>query len=922
MSKYTKLYRKRNTVEELADPGDFIVTAGNDFTTFKLYNNYTELDRDISQKKYPCVAEHIPPKTPVKFYADIETNNADSERSSYNFYIEKLRAFFINKNLDIIVLKAHRGTKLSNHIIVPRLVFSDLISLKEYIKENNLLDDKFMDTSVYNANRCFKCVNSIKPGEGEESRMVFDRNLSTLISIKDTFIRNVDPAVIPITIESNENNRKSICQAATEIYDIPNEITSFVKNNYKRKIEATEILNDGTNTTLKCLLTIGVCPIAEKIHAHTFGHRQSVYINKNRAFLLCEDKDECGSEKYNVITDKRKLSKKIIDYISSLVSVPNGNLSEEATRYLKDNYISYTEPDPDTVEFEQIKNRQIVGTGEVYKHIFTYEDGYMPMARNSESKLLVKALPIDHGVQSIIENKGYMIINNYFNTNSKCSKNDVLEIEKIELPNELFGDEELTRIITVILQEKNETYMTMLVDNYVYSNNKWYVYEGNIWSESPSVDIKKSITEKTIEYLEIVKNSDLVDTNIKKIAYNTIRDIEKGKNINQLLSISEVKKYNKYFYEKLNKKTGYLVYPNKVYDFNQKKYIEHSRELYNTYCMPFDKDSSVNNPEVYKYFETVFPIKEERDYFLWSIAMCRNDSNPNDNIYFLHGNTANSKSTIVNFISNYFGNYAYSIRQSVLVGKDEIDPNTATNWLVTMTGRRFLFTSEINKDTNKINSARLKQLTGGEKIPCRSNYGSETNIEITGSIFISCNDIPEFRGGIDDAISRRIKIITFRSHFEKDPSKVNPDLYIFPADDKIKTKITRIDWLQTLDNILDKYQDIDRMEQPLSVRENLELEKYKSIDDSLNRIHDMLAKLVCYKKDSILNRTLLWKEIITKNGLESMYKQKDFYTTIVPSWLKLNFSDKNIKYDCGRYTKSHIFGWKDFELVTKPEKSG
>jgi putative DNA primase/helicase len=125
-------------------------------------------------------------------------------------------------------------------------------------------------------------------------------------------------------------------------------------------------------------------------------------------------------------------------------------------------------------------------------------------------------------------------------------------------------------------------------------------------------------------------------------------------------------------------------------------------------------------------------------------------------IFFLHGTGANGKSVFVNTLVGMMGDYAITAPMEVFVeSKTDRHPTE----LAMLRGARLVVASETQAGRHW-NEARIKTLTGGEKIPARFMRGDFFEFTPQFKLMISGNHKPSLRN-VDEAMRRRLHLIPF-----------------------------------------------------------------------------------------------------------------------------------------------------------------
>jgi putative DNA primase/helicase len=125
-------------------------------------------------------------------------------------------------------------------------------------------------------------------------------------------------------------------------------------------------------------------------------------------------------------------------------------------------------------------------------------------------------------------------------------------------------------------------------------------------------------------------------------------------------------------------------------------------------------------------------------------------------IFFLYGTGANGKSVFVNTLVGMMGDYAITAPMEVFIeSKTDRHPTE----LAMLRGARLVVASETQAGRHW-NEARIKALTGGDRIPARFMRGDFFEFTPQFKLMISGNHKPSLRN-VDEAMRRRLHLIPF-----------------------------------------------------------------------------------------------------------------------------------------------------------------
>jgi len=129
-------------------------------------------------------------------------------------------------------------------------------------------------------------------------------------------------------------------------------------------------------------------------------------------------------------------------------------------------------------------------------------------------------------------------------------------------------------------------------------------------------------------------------------------------------------------------------------------------------------------------------------------------------IFLCYGGGSNGKSTLFKILQHVLGDYAASASFNSLVVR-----NSATgNELARLRSKR-LVTAIETEESQYLNEAKVKMLTGGDAITCRFLYQEHFEYYPEFKLWLAVNHKPRIRG-TDEAIWDRVKLIPFNARFE------------------------------------------------------------------------------------------------------------------------------------------------------------
>lgn len=185
-------------------------------------------------------------------------------------------------------------------------------------------------------------------------------------------------------------------------------------------------------------------------------------------------------------------------------------------------------------------------------------------------------------------------------------------------------------------------------------------------------------------------------------------------------------------------------------------------------------DPSAKCPRFEQFLQEVFLQNEEMIRFVQkAIGYSLTGDVREDCLFLCYGTGANGKSTLLETMRYVLGAYAHNLLFSAfeLAARSGI-PND----IATLVSRRFVTAAETNENV-QFNEARIKALTGGDKVTARFLYKEQFDFDPTAKFWLAFNHKPRVT---DDSHGfwRRIRLIPFLAMFNG------------PQDDKtLRTKL-------------------------------------------------------------------------------------------------------------------------------------
>jgi len=139
-------------------------------------------------------------------------------------------------------------------------------------------------------------------------------------------------------------------------------------------------------------------------------------------------------------------------------------------------------------------------------------------------------------------------------------------------------------------------------------------------------------------------------------------------------------------------------------------------------------------------------------------------------LFFLYGSGQNGKSVFIQTLLHVLGEYSQKAPTEMIMKQERSSSGGASPDMARLRGVRMAVTAEL-EENQRMGEARVKDLTGADRIVARHLYREPIEFEPTHKLWIYGNHKPAIRG-TDEGIWRRIRLIPFTVRIpddEKDP---------------------------------------------------------------------------------------------------------------------------------------------------------
>lgn len=281
---------------------------------------------------------------------------------------------------------------------------------------------------------------------------------------------------------------------------------------------------------------------------------------------------------------------------------------------------------------------------------------------------------------------------------------------------------------------------------YGFFYGKWHVYVKGIWQAIERID-KELWSE------------------MKRYKGSGFRP-NKGKRI----SVQDYVESNLYISDKnVNRGEGIINLQNGMYNLDTHFLMSHEKERYMTSQLPYEFDEEATCPHWLRFLSEVL-VDEAGETDTQLIALLQEafgysltTHTLHEKMFWLHGQAATGKSTILRVLKALLGSAAQEI------GLHELQHNT---YQLAEIGDKRVITCSEAASGSYLADAYLKQMVSGEEIVARQIYRQPERIKPIAKVWWAMNEIPQ---NLDrsNAIYRRLLLIPFRRTIPKEQRDIH-----------------------------------------------------------------------------------------------------------------------------------------------------
>lgn len=255
----------------------------------------------------------------------------------------------------------------------------------------------------------------------------------------------------------------------------------------------------------------------------------------------------------------------------------------------------------------------------------------------------------------------------------------------------------------------------------------------------------------------------------------TIKLLESSPYKDYIMKEARILFYDEKFSVNIDANPKLFLFQNGVFDLERMIFREGRPEDYissqGKQLIKYNPKYTLDHPkinEIEDYFKQVLTNNEKRNFFLSLIASCLEGGNLHQIFPILTGSGSNAKSLTMEFIEDTFGNKYFGKISPAFLTQERNKSSSASPEYYACVDKRIISFEEPDQG-RELNTAIIKEITGGSKTSSRTLYQSTMTIKTPQfTPFLICNDIPPIKSK-DGGTWRRVCVIKFDSKFVDNP---------------------------------------------------------------------------------------------------------------------------------------------------------
>lgn len=290
---------------------------------------------------------------------------------------------------------------------------------------------------------------------------------------------------------------------------------------------------------------------------------------------------------------------------------------------------------------------------------------------------------------------------------------------------------------------------------YVTTWGRWLVYNGRYWEHDVTGQVER-LTKETVQSIYLAaadasgqEKADLA-ARLGKWAGTSGSAAKRA----SMLTLAQSEEPIVITHEVLDTHKLLFNCENGTLDLEARKFTPHDRGHMITSCAPVVFDAGAACPLWTAFLKRILPADVEK--FIQKAVGASLSGRNVQSLFFLYGNGANGKSTFIETLLAFFGDYAgKTAAETLLMQTYRGIPND----IAALVGKRLIVASELPAG-RRLNESQVKDMTGGDSISARFLNQEFFTFKPQFKLWMYGNHKPTITG-TDYGIWRRIKLVPF-----------------------------------------------------------------------------------------------------------------------------------------------------------------
>lgn len=428
-------------------------------------------------------------------------------------------------------------------------------------------------------------------------------------------------------------------------------------------------------------------------------------------------------------------------------------------------------------------------------------------------------------------------------------------------------------------------------DTYIFDDENVELYKINKYGIFEKDSKERRGLRKHIYDLLIIKLNEEFNIRYNEKDVNQINILKNYTQIRKYLEKYKNKKYiadelctlytKKRLFEKLdNINDNLLAFDNGVFDFETFKFRKAKPSEYITCTTKYKykKRNKENIKYINSIINSIFSIKEEREYVLKTLSSCIIGDNTLEEFYLWIGTGGNGKGILRDLMFYTLGEYFDSMDiEYICKNKHNSNAKGADPIMARKKNCRLIITTE-PEGSARLKSSKLKELSGRDIIQVRDLYKSTFNFVPKFKIIIQTNQEIEIDGS-DGGIIRRFRYITFRNKFVDNPKLPCHKKIDRTLKTKLKQEKYRLAFFHILIYYYEQIKGRNGIDMPPTFKKETEI--YLNESDPLQLYLDECVEITNNNKDYISSSKLYQSFFDYYNGNTKGIIPKNFKSKLI-----------------------------------------